>query len=157
MIPEPLDNIIATFRAADEPLRMELLVDYANKLPALPAPLRTERDLGLNQLPECRTPVFLWVEAGPSGGIELHADAPPEAPTVRGLLSVLAHGCSGAAPERVEAVPVDLIDQLGLSGVIRVQRQIGFSVVLRRVRREVAEAVARDLAMRAPEWTRQAS
>lgn len=152
MLPEPLHNIVSSFQQADQQLRLELLVDYANKLPSLPPQLETERELGLNQLPECRTPVHLWVEADPVMGTELHAHAREEAPTVRGILSVLVHGCRGAPPKQVAELPSDLIQQLGLDEVLRMQRQIRINLVLERIRREVPEALARELSARDLDW-----
>src|SRR6266850_5666203 len=85
----PLDQTIRRFHGADKQTRLELLLDYARKLPPLPERFREARDLGLNRVPECQSPVFLFLERE-NGGVVLHADAPEEAPTVRGFVSLLA-------------------------------------------------------------------
>ena len=88
-----LDDIIAIFQSVDPPLRLELLLDYANRLPPLPEQYRAQRDAGFNRIPECMTPVFLWVEV--NGAVTLHADVAEESPTVKGFVSSSRRG-----PER---------------------------------------------------------
>src|SRR5512143_2090387 len=99
MLPQ-LDKTIRRFAASDRQTRLELLLDYAQKLPALPERLVPLRDQGINRVPECQSPVFLFLERE-NGGVVLHADAPREAPTVRGFVSLLARAIHGAAPADV--------------------------------------------------------
>ncbi len=57
------DRTIQRFASADSQLRLELLLDYARKLPALPERYQLARDKGENRVPECMSPVFLFLEA----------------------------------------------------------------------------------------------
>ena len=77
-----LDSIIRRFQQADRETRLETLLDYAKKLPPLPARHEEARAAGLNRVHECQTPVFLWVESGesPDDVVEIHADVPRESP-----------------------------------------------------------------------------
>jgi hypothetical protein len=52
----------------------------------------------------------------------------------------------------VAELPSDLIQQLGLDEVLRMQRQIRINLVLERIRREVPEALARELSARDLDW-----
>ena len=138
-----LTKALQRFQTADRQTRLELLLDYSNKLPELPAKYREARDLGLNRVPECQSPVFLWLESE-GGKLELHADAPREAPTVRGFVSLLSRAIKGATPEEVAAIPSDLLDRLGLSEALGMMRMQGLTAIVGRVKRMAEEAGARS-------------
>ncbi|MBL8978324.1 MAG: SufE family protein [Gemmatimonadetes bacterium] len=131
---DKLDKIVRRFKASDKQTRLELLLDYSKRLPDLPDRYHAAREQGLNRVPECQSPVFLFLEAG-EGGVVLHADAPREAPTVRGFVSLLARGLEGAAPAEVAALPTDLLDQLGLSEALGMTRMHGLTAMIGRLRR----------------------
>lgn len=131
---DKLDRIVRRFKASDKQTRLELLLDYSKRLPELPDRYHAAREQGLNRVPECQSPVFLFLEVG-EGGVVLHADAPREAPTVRGFVSLLARGLEGAAPADVAALPPDLLDQLGLSEALGMTRMHGLTAMIGRLRR----------------------
>jgi cysteine desulfuration protein SufE len=136
-----LDTIIQRFRTADRNTRLETLLDYSRKLPPLPAELEALKAAGVNRVPECQTPVYLWVGVE-EGRVRIHADVPRESPTVRGFISLLVKGLDGAAPADVAAVPDDLLDQLALTETLGMMRTQGLTAILGRVKRSVAEAAA---------------
>jgi cysteine desulfuration protein SufE len=129
-----LERTIKRFASSDRQTRLELLLDYAQKLPPLPERLVPLRDQGLNRVPECQSPVFLFLERE-NGGVVLHADAPREAPTVRGFVSLLARAVHGATPEDVGTMPGDILDQLGLSEALGMTRMHGLSAMVGRLKR----------------------
>ena len=131
-----LDQVVRRFKAADRQLRLETLLDYARKLPPLPERLQAQKDAGLARVHECQAPVFVWVEVD-EGKVRLYADAPPEAPTVRGFISLLIATLDGAEVDEVRRVPDDLLDQLGLTDAIGMTRTQGLNGVLWRVKRAV--------------------
>ena len=135
-----LDQIIDTFQSVDEQMRLELLLDYAKKLPALPERFHAERDAGLHKVPECQTPVFMWIEADATHGTQIHVDVAEEAPTVQGLLSIIVNGCKGESPEAIANLPSDLINELGLGEKIRMQRHVGLTGIIGRIKNQVARA-----------------
>jgi cysteine desulfuration protein SufE len=134
-----LDSLIPRFKAADRTTRLETLLDYSRKLPALPERLEQQKNNGEHRVPECQTPVFLWVEVD-NGKVHIHADVPRESPTVRGFISLLARSLDGAAPEEVARIPDDLLDQLGLSETLGMTRTQGLSAILHRIKHSVASA-----------------
>jgi cysteine desulfuration protein SufE len=134
-----LDTVIPRFKAADRTTRLETLLDYSRKLPPLPERFRNERARDEHRVDECQTPVFLWVEVDEQK-VHIHADVPPESPTVRGFISLLARTLNGAAPAEVARVPDDLLDQLGLSETLGMTRTQGLTAILYRIKRSVAAA-----------------
>lgn len=137
-MPATLDRIISRFQSADKQTRLELLLDYSKKLAPLPERFQAARDQGLNQVPECQSPVFLFLEReGP--GLVLHADAPREAPTVRGFVALLAKGIHGALPAEAAELPGDLLDRLGLSEALGMTRMHGLTAMIGRVKRMAGE------------------
>ena len=134
-----LASLIPRFQAADRSTRLETLLDYSKKLSPLPDRYQAAKALGQNRVHECLTPVFLWVEVE-EGRVHIHADIPPEAPTVRGFVSLLARSLDGASPADVAAVPDDLLDQLRLTETIGMNRTQGLGAILARIKRAVATA-----------------
>jgi cysteine desulfuration protein SufE len=135
---EALDKIVRRFRGADKQTRLELLLDYSKKLAPLPKRFHAARDQGINRVPECQSPVFLYMERE-GDGVVLHADAPPEAPTVRGFVSLLIKAFNGASPATVAAIPGDLLDQLGLTEALGMTRMHGLTAMLARIKRMAGE------------------
>ncbi len=121
-------------------MRMELMLDYARRLPPLPDRLRDQRDAGLNRVPECMTPVFLWVEQE-DGAVKIHVEVAEEAPTVRGFLSILVEAFDGARSDEVAGIPTDLLERMGLSDLIRMNRAVGLGAILMRIKRAVRGTV----------------
>lgn len=144
-----LETTIQRFRSADRNTRLETLLDYSRSLPALPPEHATLRDRGLNKVPECQTPVYLWV--GVEGQkVRLVADVPRESPTVRGFVSLLIKALDGTDPATVARVPDDLLDQLQLTETIGMMRTQGLSAILGRIKRAVAGAALQDASPRTP-------
>ena len=137
-----LENIIKRFQSADRDTRLELLLDFANRLPALPEKYAEAVAKGVNRVHECQTPVFLFMEPV-NGHVEIYADVPREAPTVRGFLSLLIKGLKGATPDEVVAMPGDLLDRLQLSELLGMTRMQGLSAVVQRLKR-MAQSVGSE-------------
>ena len=135
-----LDRIAAELSEADRQDRIEMLIDFAKSLPPLPARYAAQKDAE-HQVHECQSPVFLFVELD-GGRVTLHADVPLEAPTVRGFVSILVEGLTGATPDEVLAVRNDVIQHLGLLEILGMQRLNGLNGVLNFVRSRVARVVA---------------
>ena len=129
-----LDRTIQRFASADSQLRLELLLDYARKLPALPERYREAKEKGENRVPECMSPVFLFLETN-DGKLTLFVDAPVEAPTVRGFVSLLAREIKDAAPKDVAAIPSDLLDRLKLTELLGMTRMQGLTAIVGRIKR----------------------
>jgi cysteine desulfuration protein SufE len=137
-MPAALDEIIAELNESDRQERIDLLIDYAKNLPPLPARLVSLKDAS-HRVEECQSPVYLFVELT-GDRVVLHADAPIEAPTVRGFVSLLIEGLSGATVEEVLTVPGDLVERCALQEVLGMLRVRGLSGVLRGIKREVTRA-----------------
>jgi cysteine desulfuration protein SufE len=134
-----LETIIPRFKAADRQTRLETLLDYSKKLPPLPERYQAEKALGHNRVDECQTSVYLWVEID-QGRVHIHADVPPEAPTVRGFVSLLARTLEGQTADEVARLPMDLLDRLGLSETLGMTRTQGLTSILHRIKSSVASA-----------------
>ncbi|MBK7716873.1 MAG: SufE family protein [Gemmatimonadetes bacterium] len=135
---DSLDRITRRFHGADKQTRLELLLDYSKKLPPLPDRFHAARDQGLHRVPECQSPVFLFLERE-GDGVVLHADAPREAPTVRGFVSLLARALQGVPPAEVAQLPPDLLDRLGLAEALGMTRTHGLTAMIGRIRRMAGE------------------
>lgn len=138
-----LETKVERFRSLPREMRLQALLGQAKRFPELPEELRAARDAGLGRVEECQTPLFLWVGVD-DGRVHIHADAPREAPTVRGFVGFLVEAIDGAPAQEVAELPEDLMERMGLAEVLGVQRSRGLGAVLRRIRRDVARAAAGD-------------
>jgi len=134
-----LEQKVERFRGLPRELRLQALLGYAKRFPELPEELREARDHGLGRVEECQTPLFLWVGVE-DGKVRIHADAPREAPTVRGFVGFVVEALAGADPAVIADLPEDLMDRMGLTEVLGMQRTRGLGSVIRRIRRDVARA-----------------
>ena len=128
-LPPKLQEIVDDFASMSREEKLETLIAYAESFPPLPDWLKDER-AKMEAVPECMTPVFLFGEKQPDGGIIFHFDIPPESPTVRGLATILANGLNGSKPEEIIAVPVDFFLPMNLKEAVSQQRLNGFIGVL---------------------------
>jgi cysteine desulfuration protein SufE len=135
-----LDAIVAELSASDRPERIDLLIDFAKNLPPLPNHLASLKDAE-HRVEECQSPVYLFVEMS-GERVMLYADAPIEAPTVRGFVSLMIEGLNGATLADVLSVPNDLVNRCGLQEVLGMLRVRGLTGVLRRIKGEVTRAAA---------------
>lgn len=133
--PAALQTIIEEFRDALPRERLELLLEYADSLPDLPARLHEKRD-NMEQIHECQSPVFLHTEIE-QGQVYFYLDIPREAPTVRGYASILVEGVNGAAPAAIQAMPEDVYILLGLHEAITPQRLRGLHALAVYMKRQV--------------------
>ncbi len=135
-----LDSIAAELSACDRQDRSELLLDYAKSLPPLPDRLAAHKDAS-HRVEECQSPVYLFVELD-GDRVSLYADAPIEAPTVRGFVALLLEGLNGATVEEVLATPANFVDRCGLPEILGMLRVRGLTGVLRRIKAEVSRSAS---------------
>jgi cysteine desulfuration protein SufE len=130
------ESVAEPFQMVDNDMRLELLLEYSDKLPPLPEEYEPMRDAGLNMVHECQSPVFLHVDVE-DDTVHLYADVPREAPTARAFVSILIEAFDGATPDEVAEAPSDALRQLGLNGLLGMQRTRGLSAIYQRVKNEV--------------------
>ncbi|BFU48038.1 SufE family protein [Krasilnikovia sp. MM14-A1004] len=139
-MPPQLAEIIDEFASAPREVVLEMLLEFADAVPALPAELAGHD--GMEQVPECQTAFFLRAEVQPDGVVRTYFDCPPEAPTTRAFAGILAEGLAGAGAAEVLAVPDDLYARMGLDQAISPLRVRGGTAILARLKRQVREQAA---------------
>ncbi|MEV0939018.1 MULTISPECIES: SufE family protein [Micromonospora] len=135
-MPTKLAEIVEEFADAPRDVVLEMLLEYADVVPPLPAGV--DRD-DLEQVPECQTAFFLRAEVAPDGTVTTVFDCPPEAPTTRAFAGILAEGLAGASAAQVLDVPDDLYQRMGLAQAISPLRVRGGTAILARLKRQVRE------------------
>lgn len=136
-LPAKLEAIVDDFAAAPDDLRLELLLEMADSLPALPEGMDSS---AMEQVVECQSPFFLAASIDGGGVVHLAFDTPREAPTTRGFAGILSQGLEGASAAEVLAVEDDFHDRMGLAATISPLRLRGMSAILARLKRQVREA-----------------
>jgi cysteine desulfuration protein SufE len=134
-MPARLSEIVDEFADAPRDVVLEMLLEYVDAVPDLPAELADHA--GMEQVPECQTPFFLRATVRPDHRVDVWFDCPPEAPTTRAFAGILAEGLEGATADEVLAVPADIYQRMGLANVISPLRVRGGSAILARLQRQV--------------------
>jgi cysteine desulfuration protein SufE len=143
-MPTRLNEIVSELSESDRQERIDILLDFAKTLPELPERLQAHKDAS-HRVEECQSPVYLFAEME-GDRVKLYADAPIEAPTVRGFVALLVDGLSGTTVEDVLNVPSDLVEKSGLGEILGMLRVRGLSGVLRRLKAEVTRVAIRQAA-----------
>lgn len=141
-LPARLAQIVDDFNWSEGQEKLELLLEFSEKMPPLPDWLDRQSDM--EQIHECMTPVFVHAESE-NGGMHFYFDVPAESPTVRGYAALLAEGLAGAAPEAVVKVPADFYLAMGLHKVLTTQRLNGIGAILAYVKRLASRELAKKL------------
>src|ERR1700734_68300 len=133
-MPTPLAEVLSDFGELQGQDKLNLLLEFADDLPALPADLE---EAAMEPVVECQTPLFLHVDASDANRVRLHFSAPAEAPTTRGFASILAAGLDQQPAADILAVPDDFYIELGLAALISPLRLRGLAAMLARIKRRV--------------------
>jgi cysteine desulfuration protein SufE len=133
-----LQEIAEDFGAVPDRERLQLLLEFSEELPPLPARYAEHQDL-LEQVPECQSLLFLAVEVDDDGIVHLFFDAPREAPTTRGFAGILHAGLDGLGADEVLRTPAEFSSQLGLQDLVSPLRLRGIAAMLARIKRQVRE------------------
>ena len=141
-LPFKLQEIVDDFAGMSREEKLETLIAYAEAFPSLPDWLKEKRE-NMEAVPECMTPVFLFGEKQPEGGIHFYLDIPPQSPTVRGLASILANGLEGSTPEEILTVPGDFYLPMNLQEAVSQQRINGFTGVLAHMKHEAVRLLGK--------------
>jgi len=136
-MPPRLAEIVDEFASAPRDVVLEMLLEYADAVPPLPAAFSDRT--GMEQVTECQTPFFLRAEVAADQTVTTWFDCPPEAPTTRAFAGILAEGLAGATADEVLNVPDDLYQRMGLAQAISPLRVRGGTAILARLKRQVRE------------------
>ena len=140
-LPGALEQIRTDFRELEVKDRLQLLLEFSNELPALPAGYAEHPDL-LERVEVCQSPVFIFVDVDVERVVRMYATAPKEAPTTRGFASILVQGLSGLTVDEVLDVPDDYPQDLGLTEAVSPLRIRGMTAMLGRTKRQIREKTA---------------
>lgn len=135
-LPDALASVVSDFADMQGQDKLQLLLEFANELPPLPADLEVA---AMEPVPECQSPLFLQVDAADREHVRLYFSAPAEAPTTRGFASILAAGLDDHSAEEILAVPDDFYADLGLGKLISPLRLRGMSAMLTRIKRRLRD------------------
>jgi cysteine desulfuration protein SufE len=126
------ETLIEDFASIRESERLDLLLEFSEALPELPARYADHPEL-LERVEECQSPIFLFVEIDQDNLTRLFFSAPPEAPTTRGFASILF-----SVKEALD-FDIDFPSKLSLQKVVSPLRLRGMIGILSRIKRQLRE------------------
>ena len=138
-IPDRLREIIDDFTMAEDREKVEMLLEYSDRMPPLPDWLRADHNT-MDFVEECMTPVYVKADVH-QDKMAFYFDVPAESPTVRGFAAILGEGLAGVSPDQVLNIPNDFFLAMGLERVLTMQRLNGLSAILAHMKRLAFEAI----------------
>jgi len=141
VLPESLAEIRDEFLELPESDRLQLLLEFSNELPDVPARYEGHPELA-ERVAECQSPVYIILDVDADGRVQMHATAPREAPTTRGFASILVQGITGLSADEVLAIPADYPQSIGLTRAVSPLRIAGMTGMLMRAKRQVRARLA---------------
>ena len=139
-LPPGLAAVAADFADTPREMRLELLLEYADRLQPLPEKYIAQIDL-MERVQECQSPLYAIAELN-NDAVQIHATAPQESPTTRAFASIMQLGLNGLTAEEVLAVPASAPLQLGITDLVSPLRMRGATGLLARIQRQVRAAVS---------------
>jgi cysteine desulfuration protein SufE len=139
-LPPGLAAVAADFADTPREMRLELLLEYADRLQPLPEKYAAQIDL-MERVQECQSPLYAIAELN-NDAVQIHATAPQESPTTRAFASIMQLGLNGLTAEEVLAVPASAPLQLGITDLVSPLRMRGATGLLARIQRQVRAAVS---------------
>ncbi|MGH4010148.1 MAG: SufE family protein [Pseudonocardiaceae bacterium] len=133
-LPPRLAELAEEFEDVSPTERLQLLLELSSELPELPPHMARD---SMQRVPECQSPLLLAVEVGDDQRVHLYFDAPPEAPTTRGLAAILHTGLDGEAVPTVLGTPDDFYLHFGLAEAVSPLRLRGVTAMLSRIKHTV--------------------
>jgi cysteine desulfuration protein SufE len=131
-------EIISAFAEVPQNLKLELLLEYSENLPALPEQYKDHPEL-LERVEECQSPVYLFVELDEQNVVSIFLTAPDEAPTTKGFASLLQLALDQQQAEKVLGFDDSFVDALGITDLVSPLRIRGLQGMLMRIKRQVKE------------------
>ncbi len=144
-VADRLADVVAEFSDLEGREKLELLLEFADRLPPLPPAYQQRRSGEDHRVHECQTPVFLWPEIIDRQA-QLVAEVAPEAPTVKGFVAILAEAVARMPADEAIMLPDDLLERLGLADVLGILRSRGLRAIVGHVRRGILAAAANSQA-----------
>lgn len=138
---ETAEQLIEDFEVLRDSERLDLLLEFSEALPELPARYADHPEL-LERVEECQSPIFLFVEIDSGGLTRLFFSAPPESPTTRGFASLLFSVIDGLPVADAMNFDLDFPFKLSLSSAVSALRLRGMLGILSRIKRQLREKSA---------------
>lgn len=131
-------EIIEAFQEVTQNVKLELLLEYSEALPALPERYKDHPEL-LERVEECQSPVYLFVEVDAETTVHIFLTAPDEAPTTKGFASLLQLALDKEKADIVLSFDDSFVDSLGITDLVSPLRIRGLQGMLMRIKRQVKE------------------
>jgi cysteine desulfuration protein SufE len=135
---ESPSDLIRDFEILRDSERLDLLLEFSEKLPELPERYADHPEL-LERVEECQSPIFLFVELEDNEKVRLFFSAPEEAPTTRGFASVLFSVIDGLPIKEALAFDDDFPFKLSLTKAVSPLRLRGMLGILTRIKRQIRD------------------
>jgi sulfur transfer protein SufE len=114
VLPEPLRDLLEAFAQVSDPIdRADLLLSFADRFRPVPPEVATLPFPKDHLVPYCESEAYVWLVPRADGTADLHfAVENPSGVSAKALASILTSTLSGLAPEDIEQVTPDIVEQI---------------------------------------------
>ena len=114
MVPGALGDVLETFALVTDPGdRASLLISYADQFRPVPREVATPPYSMDHLVPYCESEAYVWLVPQNDGTARLYfAVENPSGVSAKALASILTSTLSGLAPEAIEQVSPDIVEQI---------------------------------------------
>ncbi len=112
-LPDRLAELVADLEHADRGLRMDVLIDYADRFEEVPAQVAARPYPDRNRAPRCESGAYVFVTDREDGTLKFwFAVENPQGISAKAWAAILDESLSGQPAELVARVPQDVIFKL---------------------------------------------
>lgn len=136
-----VDELLDEFNDCSDDERLQLILEFGDKLPPLPESFKTEE----NRVRGCQSNV--WMVARPTADEppHMHFDGDSDGRIVRGLIAILLSLVNDKTPAEILALDLDdVFQQLHLARYVSRMRSNGLASMIRRVRESAQHQAKAD-------------
>ena len=114
VLPERLREVLAVFASISDPAdRAALLIDFADQYRPVPPDVAVPPFPKDRQVPYCESEAYVWLVPQADGTANLYfAVENPSGISAKALAAILTATLSGLAPQDIEQVPADIVEQI---------------------------------------------
>jgi cysteine desulfuration protein SufE len=111
---ERLADLLGTLEELTDPAdRASVLLSFAEQFREVPPEVASRPFDCANRVPHCESEAYVWAVEHPDGTLRLYfAVENPSGVSARALARILDRTLSGLPPERIAAVPDDLVERI---------------------------------------------
>ncbi len=135
--PQKLQEVLdALSMFPDDNDRINLLIDYSNKVSKVPEDVAKKPYPEENKVPFCESGAYVWSIKNSDGTLKYYFDVEnPQGISARALSAILERSLSGESPENIVLISEDIVEKI-FGANLSTRKNMGLTGIVQKVVRE---------------------